>query len=198
MQNFLKQNEQITLLRLDAENLVKEIETLNSGLFAKGTRLTTVEYSSLMSVKKKLTDNREILLSDVRKLCDVRNNYIDKSYSFDDITIEDEIKSDLRKILIAETNYLLQELRMAYKKEKDSFSEEEVVHLKEIPDALAKVDLDKHIFTLLKLRKFFKVETKLNSEKDFSQVYKNLRDDFNMQEATILLKQNHSLLDALY
>lgn len=198
MQNFLKQNEQITLLRMDAENLVKEIETINSGLFAKGTRLTTVEYSSLMSVKKKLTDNKEILLSDVRKLCDVRNNYIDKSYSFDDITVEDEIKSDLRRILIAETNHLLQELRMAYKKEKDSFSEEEVVHLKEIPDALAKVDLDKHIFTLLKLRKFFKVETKLNSEKDFSQVYKNLRDDFNMQEATILLKQNHSLLDALY
>lgn len=170
MQNFLKQNEQITLLRMDAENLVKEIETINSGLFAKGTRLTTVEYSSLMSVKKKLTDNKEILLSDVRKLCDVRNNYIDKSYSFDDITVEDEIKSDLRRILIAETNHLLQELRMAYKKEKDSFSEEEVVHLKEIPDALAKVDLDKHIFTLLKLRKFFKVETKLNSEKDFSQV----------------------------
>lgn len=198
MQNFLKQNEQITLLRMDAENLVKEIETINSGLFAKGTRLTTVEYSSLMSVKKKLTDNKEILLSDVRKLCDVRNNYIDKSYSFDDITVEDEIKSDLRRILIAETNHLLQELRMAYKKEKDSFSEEEVVHLKEIPDALAKVDLDKHIFTLLKLRKFFKVETKLNSEKDFSQVYKNLRDDFNMREATILLKQNHSLLDALY
>ncbi len=197
MQNFLKQNEQITLLRMDAENLVKEIETLNSGLFAKETRLTTVEYSSLMSVKKKLTDNREILLSDVRKLCDVRNNYIDKSYSFDDITIEDEIKSDLRKILIAETNYLLQKLRSAYKQNKESFSEEEVVHLKEIPEALSKVELDKHLFTLLKLRKFFKIETNLNSERDYAFVYKNLKDGFSLQEATTLLKKNHSFLDSL-
>lgn len=194
MQNFLKQNEQITLLRMDAEKLVKEIESLNSSLFAKGTKLTTEEFSSLMSVKKKLTDNREIFLSDVRKLCDVRNNYIDNSYSFNDITEEDEIKTDLKNLLVAETNHLLVELRGAYKANKDSFSEEEIFHLKEIPEALNKLELDKHIFTLLKLKKFFKVDSKLKRAKDYGLIYKNLK-NFDYLESSIIIKENKNLLE---
>lgn len=183
---FMEKNNKYLAMINDCEDIIVSLKTF---------KLSRKEFDFIRDIEFKIKKSQTIFIEDAKELVLIRNKYFHplKDLNKDEINEQDIIRTELHQLMMNDVSYLMTSLRKAYKKDSNSFSEEDLDTLCKVSDMVkkGKIELNsKDFFNLISLRSRFEVETKLSSNKDLGLIVSELQQKEIRNEAYSLLNNN--------
>lgn len=171
MREFLKQNSEVALLQEDAKLLISTLLTV---------KVEKSDFAFIKRKEEKLNSSKLLDFDEVKELCELRNKYFYNNIAIDEISLFDELRSNLKYVALEEIKCIVSSLRKSYKENKDSFSEDEVASLTIISSMIKdnKLEIEnKDFFNLLSLKSRLNIKSIFRDKKDLGLILTCLTQD---------------------